>query len=276
MFKKWVLILLCCCGFVGCGVVENMVKTDATRPGYNQGTCQSLKGNPYVVFLFIDDNESSWDSTAVSNFWYNKMEVALSYIESKAQIYGVELAFEKGFYSTDAFKDTKVKYDGVIVANLMQEDISRDILDQAATSLGFSSKENMHSYLKDYTGREQIAYVLVANKPGRSYCMSDSQGIGDDYIEYCVIFTEWLDNIGEIYPSAIAHEVLHLFGAEDYYDPYGDYPKRAQLAKQLYPNDIMMVALENINDIEFGAYTAYTVGWLDAMPTECDVPEWWK
>jgi len=276
MFKKIFILLLCCCQLVSCGVVSNMINDDKYRPWYNEGTCLSLKGNPYVLFLFIDDDESSWTPEAISEFWYDRVEVALGYLENKASVYGVDLQFEKGYYSTDESKETTVKYNGVIVDNLMEKPISRDIFEQAATSLGFESKNALHNYIKDFSGKDQVAICLVVNKPGRSYCMNQSQNDGFRFVEYCVLYTEWLDNLGKCYPSSIAHEILHLFGAEDYYDPYGEYPKRAELAKQLYPNDIMNVALENIYDIEFGAYTAYTVGWLDALPTECDVDDWWN
>lgn len=44
-----------------------------TRPWYNQGTCQNLKENVYVLFLFIDDNESSWDEKSVKEVWNHEI-----------------------------------------------------------------------------------------------------------------------------------------------------------------------------------------------------------
>ena len=47
-------------------------------------------------------------------------------------------------------------------------------------------------------------------------------------------------------------------------------------ALKLYPDDIMLTLVNNVNDAKIGSYTAYSIGWTDTLPKECDVPEWWS
>jgi len=247
-----------------------------TRPWYNQGSCQNLKESPYILFLFIDDDESSWDNKEIKRAWDHEIKDALDFIESKAKVYGVDLKFKRGYYSTNTERKTKVKYDGIIVKNLMESSATEDALEQASKSLGFKSMTAMHEYLKSHTGYNQIAYVVMMNKDGRSYCMNHTQSRGNpNFLEHVMMFRRFLGT-NNSYAGPIAHEILHLFGAEDYYDPYKNRPERLKLAKVIYPKDIMMISHREINQLELGAYTAYTIGWLDALPTECDLPEWWK
>ena len=95
-------------------------------------------------------------------------------------------------------------------------------------------------------------------------------------IEFCVFFDDAITYSGTTCNPTIAHEILHLFGAEDYYDPYGDYPEREKLAKELYPNDIMFGTVTDMNNVNVGNYTAYSVGWINDLPQECDTENWWK
>ena len=98
----------------------------------------------------------------------------------------------------------------------------------------------------------------------------------DDHLEYCVTFPRYLGRNENEYNGSLVHEILHLFGAEDYYDPYNKYPKRKELAKILCPKDIMLVVYNDINANEINRYTAYSIGWLDELPIEYDNKNWWE
>lgn len=254
---------------------ENMI-VDDSRSSFNLGSCKDLSEDPYTVFLFLDDNESSWTETEVSEFWYNSIETGYSYLETEAARYGVDLELEKAGYATDPSHGISLKYNGIVTANLMEESVSHDIFDQAAASLGFSSVEDMNQYLQSYSGKSQVAYVIALDKPGRSYAHPAQAPSHNSLIEYCVVFSSNLNSTVDTSAATIAHEVLHLFGAEDYYDPYGTTPKRAELAKTLYPNDIMHITATDVNTLTAGAFTAYTVGWTDTLPSECNNADWWQ
>ena len=134
----------------------------------------------------------------------------------------------------------------------------------------------MNDSLKEELNVKQVAYLLAINKDGRSYKLYHSQSSIERQYEFCVFFSQSIGHTDTTCYSTIAHEILHLFGAEDYYDPYGDYPERETLAQKLYPDDIMFSTVTDVNDVNVGNYTAYSVGWTNQLPEECNTDKWWK
>lgn len=254
---------------------DNII-VDETRAWFELGSCKDLTEDPYTLFIFMDDNESNWTETEVSQFWYDHIEPSMSYLEESAQNYGVDLDLEIGGYATDPSLNRLLKYNGIVTANLMEESISHDILEQAAITLGFASTNDMHQYIEAYSGRSQIAYVILLDKPGRSYALPAQTPAYNSQIEYCVVFSSCIESNTDISTASIAHEFLHLFGAEDYYNPYGTTPKREALTSIIYPNDIMYITSTDVNTLSVGAFTAYTVGWTDTLPSECNNADWWQ
>lgn len=62
--------------------------------------------------------------------------------------------------------------------------------------------------------------------------------------------------------SVVAHELLHLFGAEDFYAT----ATRKALAQAIYPGDLMFCAQYDIRNNNIGDATAYYIGWTDTVP----------
>lgn len=248
-----------------------------TRRKYNIGSCKTLEGTPYVLAIFLDDDVSSWPEEKVHDYWDQLLFPGMAFLEENAAKWGVELDFQVGYYATYGHPHRPVKYDGVIKTFQKSGDTSRDILEQAAASLGFGTKEEMHEAIQEYSGQEQVAYVIMLNKGGRSYSIgyhNDPAFTGYDgpLMEYCVIYTGFTDTSGDTGSDCIAHEMLHLFGAEDYYI----LENRKQLAREIYPKDIMLCAMPDLEYFDLGDFTAYTVGWTDEVPEVCMNEKWWS
>ena len=84
--------------------------------------------------------------------------------------------------------------------------------------------------------------------------------------EHCIVFSRDL-NSAQNGPdgwqaAVIAHELLHLYGAEDFYVS----SSRKILAKIYYPNDIMLSASYDIDTNTIDSATAFYIGWLDIVP----------
>lgn len=246
---------------------------DTTRKGYNNGSCYDMEKDICYYIIFLDDKESNWNEKDKNEFIEKKFSVSMDYLSRKASEYSATLCTEYKNYPADNY--TKVTYDGIVEADVVENGSQDDILNQVASSMKYSSPEEMDLSLKTDMNVSQIAYLVVLNKEGRSYKYSY---VTDDSktIEFCVFFDDTIIFDESTCCSTISHEILHLFGAEDYYDPYGEMPQRQKLAEQLYPNDIMFALMNNVNDAQIGAYTAYSIGWTDTLPAECDVDEWWK
>ena len=123
---------------------------------------------------------------------------------------------------------------------------------------------------------EQIAYVVMLDKGGRSYSLPYSgrnRDVSADYeLEYSVIFSGFTDTSRDSASDTVAHELLHLFGAQDYYYP----ESRKALAEQYYPKDIMLCDMPDLEYFTLEAFTAYTLGWTDEIPDVCQEPGWQK
>ncbi len=259
-----------------CGRGKADLNCESKRKFYNLGTCRALKGSVYALMIYLDDDVSSWSHTEITYGCAPKLKLGLEFLSRKAGEWNTYLKFRVGNYYTDFSEGTHVRYSGCVESDIVSNPHSADILQQAARSVGFSSIDEFHKYIKKFSGEEQVMYFIVLNKEGRSYAMSDMINDGRDYVEYCVLFAKDGDEKYDFMSFTAAHETLHLFGAEDYYDPYHKFPKRRLLASRLYPDDIMLCCFENINSSTVGAFTAYSVGWTDRMPKECDTPEWWE
>ena len=239
------------------------------------GSCKKLIGNVYTLVIFLDDSESSWDEEARKTFYDNRYFPSINYLSEQAAERDVELNLQSGQYTTKSDLKTPIKHNGKVANSIKTASLSLDLLNTAATALGFTDAEYMDLFLKKNLNADQIAYVLVVNKPGSAYAVYDSKYDDTDELEFVIAFSkseDGRDNIG----SSTLHELLHLFGASDLYDDSGVYKSRFELCKKLYPNDIMMKSAVNPDSLEIGALTECLIGWSEYFPTECDCPEWWK
>ena len=238
------------------------------------GNYKKLKQDFFMLFIFMDDDESSWDQNSIYEYWNTNIKSATSFIEKWGKHYGYDITIHKGYYSTHSCK-FNVRYKGKACADLFKSSAGNDHMKQAISCLGFSSLSALHEKMVKFSKQTQVAYAVIFNKPGIAFCTSNAEQVDGNDFRYAILF--------EIYPgvsggtdSAIAHEILHLFGAEDYYDPYKKYPKRLKMAKELCPNDIMLNAYVNIDYNVIDEFTAYSVGWLDKIPEKYNHEDWWK
>lgn len=248
-------------------------ETDEKRKSYNVGTCYDMTDSICYLLIFLDDTESKWTENDKAEFIEKKFEPTLNSLSKKAEKYNVKLSDKYAEFEKE--NKAPVVFDEVIDADVVTNGSQDNVFTALATKMGYSSVKVMNESLKVTYDVEQIAYLIVLNKEGRSYKHSYVKSKREQF-EFCVFFNKSIKLNGENCSSGIAHEILHLFGAEDYYDPYGKNPEKAQMAQKLYPDDIMMRVFKNIDDAQIGEYTAYSIGWTDTIPEECDTPEWWK
>ena len=243
------------------------------RPYYLLGNCKNLKGNPLVVLLFVDDDESNWSAEEVTEYTDKYVKEGLAYLEDKAKEWGVYLNFTVKSYSTP-LSDYTLRYDGSVIKDLRINGSSKDVLDQAAYDMGYSSNWELYSKFRTEhkNNDDDVIFLTFLNKAGKSYTRHMISTGQTSYSEHCVIFSDYLegDSFG-CKASTVAHELLHLFGAEDFYDGC-----REILAYKTYPKDIMLWMPTEAYENEIGDFTAYTVGWTDTTPQICYNEYWWK
>lgn len=277
-----ILLLVCsvfCLLFCGCNInsytppeTTTVKQRDPTRENFDHGSCYDMTDDVCYLVVFLDDEESQWSADEKEKFLNKKLQPSLNFLSERALEYDITLNHKYEIYPK--VENSSLNFSGVIDPDVVVNGKQENILDEISKSMGYASPKQMDRVLRNEFDVRQIAYLIVLNKNGRSYKYSHVISNAEKY-EFCVFFDDAITYSGDTCISTIAHEILHLFGAEDYYDPYGQYPEREKLAQELYPDDIMNETFFNINEAQIGAYTAYSVGWTDEMPEECNVPEWW-
>lgn len=247
------------------------------RPAYDLGTCRNLKGNPLVVLLFLDDDESHWTAREIKQITDDDITKGLQFIENEAERRGTELDFSVISYSTP-FSGYTLRYEGSVIRDLTVSGSSKDVLEQAAHDLGFSSNWAMYSKFKTDHNKQgntdnDVIFLTFLNKRGRSYTRNTIKSTDEHYYtEHCVIFSKRLTLFEyNRVDHTVAHELMHLFGAEDFYHDY-----RISLAEKYYPKDIMLTYSQDFHKSEISDLTAYSVGWIDIAPELCYNKEWWE
>ena len=248
---------------------------DPYRPWYDVGTAKQMEGDVYTLLLFLDDYESSWTAQEVESFIWNKYYPAEIWLCQQAAGWGATLNLSCGYYATDSVNT--LRYNGYV--GDFSGSVNNDIMEQVAASLGFVDKETMHWQMQEWVGTDNITYVVVVDKPGRSYAMMDWYNDGYEYMEYAMLFAQPLYVGNLVYdcpPSTVAHEMLHTFGAEDFYAEGDARNGRAALAEYYYPYGIMYQTYYDINYNYVDQFTAYAVGWTDYTPDVCYSSDWWN
>lgn len=236
---------------------------DKLRPDYNYRTCKNLSGDVSVVLFYVDDFESSWTDSEIEAFTKNEVEPALSFLEKEAEKHGIELSFTlQKIYSSIYYDDevsTSIALTGYATC---------DVLWQSAIQINYSSSGKMlDSFRRSYKTDEVVCFTIF-NKSGTAYALNPARGYDDMNIdEHCLVFARDIyqteNGAAGIMSSVVAHEMLHLFGAEDFYAN----DSRKNLAKAYYPKDIMLSTSYDITENEVGKATAFYIGWTDDVPS---------
>ena len=170
-------------------------RPDPLRPWYNLSTCRSLSGNPVVVLIFVDDNESSWTEEEVLTFTEDHVLVGLNYLEESAKEWGVDLDFVIESHST-ALSGYEIKYEGVVWSFVSENGpYTSDLLKKVAADIADGSQWKLYSYYKSKYPEDDIIFVNCVNKYGRSYAYpATSINDGVREAEHCVVFSEYYNS----------------------------------------------------------------------------------
>ncbi len=252
-------------------VYDGNYDSDASpyRPSYRQGICRNLKGKPVVVLLFADDEETFWSKEEIVSFTNDSVMPALGFLKREAERWGVELDFQVESYSS-ALTGYNLSYAGVMPTN-SKEAIKVQIMEHMAGDLGFNSAWVLYSYIQSQYPTQEIIFLTIFNKDGRSYA-SQLLNVGyNRHVEHCVLYAK-SSSAGKYLPQMVAHEILHLFGAEDLYAENAT-KEIEEITRREFPRDIMCDYWANWeNQVE--AFTAYAIGWTSEIPEVCYLEEW--
>lgn len=250
---------------------------ESYRGWYDLGNCGTLTRNPTLVVLFVDDAESGWNDTLIQHFQNVQIAKAVEWMEQQAAKYGVPLDIQTKFYHGALDNGGKVYYPDTVAHKPDESDY--DLLESVVGNMGEGTGDQFYAKMRRENGGEDVMFLCMVNKDGLSY----ARGHADPYaqiLEYAVVYardtdvpaTDALHQKTHNRASVVAHELLHLFGAEEMYEPAG----RNAIAKEKYLKDVMLWTESFIVRNEITEFTAYCIGWTDTIPAICYDPDWWK
>ena len=241
---------------------------DPLRPSYMGGNCGKAEGTYTAVVLFADDDVSSWTEEEAEDVFLSQIVPGLRWIENEASGYGVYLSFETVSFVGDGH-GLPVRYGGTVNPDYRNSGTEYDILDSIAKGRGLGSGWELYALMSMRYGRDDVVFIVVFNKQGVGRTIALSGGTGEGMAEHSVLFADRDPGSGAV---AAAHETLHLFGAEDLYEG----SERPSMAREYYPDDIMLVNPGDPEMCRTGDYTAFTVGWTDTVPEVCRYDGWYR
>lgn len=241
---------------------------DKLRPDYNLGDCKKLEGDVKVVLFYFNDFESRWTVDEILNFTEKEIKPGLKFLEDSAKKFNIDLNLE--------IVETRplIHYQGEVQVDMKTTGlVTVDTIDVGARSLGYKNSEEFIAAYKRKYSSEIICYSIF-NKNGTAYALNPQRDSEYDVIEHVLLFAYDLKPVANVpvgaQASVVAHETLHLYGAEDYYKP----AERKALAQKNCPTDIMLTCDFYLWKNTFGVETAFYIGWTDEVPELVQNKNW--
>lgn len=196
----------------------------------DKGNCETLRGDVSILLVFVSDSESSWDPVSREMAERDLCREMLRMMDY-AKGYGVSLSLFYGEWD-------------ISVAVDVESNNSEHWEAPVCAAMGFQSLYDLQMALERDWGVASAPVVFVLNKTGRAAAYSSYSEGAEEYLT--VYSSEY---------STFCHELLHLYGARDYY-----YPMAVSDAAATFLPDSIMLSGGTVDEL-----TAYTVGWTKSL-----------
>ena len=252
------------------------------RKGINNNVCKVLKDNVLLYFIFVDSKETSpWTEFDVRST-IDSIAVAIRWLENQARQNGISLNIISDYYIGEEYTTIRKPLPmGSVVESVSEPNFRKGLrelnswADYIAKKAGSSfniiekdgipeiknprNKERLVAFLRDEKRVESVALLFMVNNYFRNDISISINTMNTEDVEFSIISYK--------YPSVIAHNILHLFGAADLYKThYRRNEKKILLAMDYFPDDIMQDAYaKNIINLSIGEYSGYLVGWKQIL-----------
>ncbi len=256
-------------------------RIDYSKARFNN-VCKDLKDNVLLYFIFIDTKTTSaWTEFDIVST-IDSVNVAVKWLEAQALKNNIPLKIKSDYYIGKDFATiTRNLPNGTVEASLSQPNLKKGIEELnkwadfvsrkagesflIATKDGIPKRQNpknteqLIAHLRDEHNAESVALLFLVNNYYRTDISFALNTFSNDYVEYAIVSYK--------YPSEIAHNFLHLYGAADLYStPLRKSARKIQMAANLLPNEIMQDPYaKNIWEQEISDYTRYLIGWTNTL-----------
>lgn len=220
---------------------------------YPMGTATNLDGRTVVVSIFLNDNTTSWDfESATDQETIQKlsgnMSLGMDWIVEQGKKYGKNIEF---IYNWD--DDEELFYAAAIDCDFSTGESQ---IAEVKTFLSENFDEVSNKLLDKYEA-ENIIYAMYLNEKADTNMTCHAMPFngteyGYDMPYEPICLTNYVYG-AEQGPATYAHELLHIFGAPDYYsvDEIGN---NFGMTEEF----VNYCSTEMVNDIMFSTYDPYT------------------
>lgn len=208
-----------------------------TNDKFSLGSASEMEGTTVVLSLYTDDKRSEWNSSSnkLMNNSLSYLGVSCSWLTKQCSRYNKNASFVY-----DWSKDSDLKYDISLNCDMLDDNSSYNAIENYLDDFEYESV--MEKYNAD-----NIIFMFFVNTPENNDQTSWTHMYIEDLetypLEFCVIYMN-VEGYEEN-PSAIAHEMMHTFGAPDLYvadnggDNFGVTQKYVNYMEKTNSNDIM-------------------------------------
>jgi hypothetical protein len=249
--------------------------------------CKKLKGEALVYFIFVDSRKTApWTEFDIQST-LDSMQVAVQWIERQANENGIDLNIKTDYFIGDEYATISKNLPNGTVRNSALEPKFKHglaslnkwadyIAKKAGTSFYIANKdgipeiknprnkERLVAFLRDENNVESVALLYMVNNYFRDDISIPVNFMDTRDVEFAIVSYK--------YPSIIAHNILHMFGAVDLYEtPYRRHENKIEDLKSLFPNSVMQdVYARNLKTLRMDQYTKYMIGWTNQLNPELE------
>ena len=247
----------------------------------NNNVCKKLKGKVLFYAIFVDTRQTRpWTSYDIAST-LDSIRKATAWIEEKGKSNGMPLTIdvvyhvnkgvipvEQHLYEESLWK-MLFSANGIenidLWANLAAKKAGQafppDTSSVAKTKIEITNRERLIARLRDQYKTDNVVLMYFLNNYYTEELSLAMFTGGGKLTEFGIVSFK--------YPSVIAHEFLHLFGALDLYiSPFNKKKKavknRAAIIKA-YPDEVMAFAYRPIEKLSISPLSQYLIGWKDSL-----------
>ncbi len=253
----------------------------------NNNVCKKLLDDVILYAIFVDskytntwteyDINSTIDSIKKATNWIEKeaskngvnLNISLDYHQNAKRVIPIEANLPRKTLLSSLMTSTGINTRGV---DRWSDKIGKEALkvygtdtsEITKTKIRPKDRERLIARLRDIHKTDNVALIYFINNYYTDEISVTLHSGMDQNPEYSVVSFK--------YPTVIAHEFLHLFGALDLYispfDTKRKARKRKEFVKKEFPNEIMAFYYRDIDSLSISPITKYLISWDKELSKE--------
>ena len=250
-------------------------------PIVNNNVCKTLTGKVVLYASFVDskytkpwsthDIESTLDSIQIAINWVEDkaikdsvlLDITLVYHQTKEGRIPIKNDFTKKTLSSTVYK--KPLWFGIKDLYRWADKIGaeagrsliKDSSDVTHIKIDLNYREQLIAQLREIHRTDKVVPMYFVNNDNKDEISLTLDLSDNNNVEFSIVSSQ--------NPSVITHELLHVFGASDFYLTPFDDKKSVQRKKrklmELFPKGIMTFSHRDLNMLTISSFSKYLIGW---------------